>query len=64
MPRPRGLAALGGHGDLEAVGNPSGLLQADGRCGEQTSVVVCSNNDSQRSKCCGSIDNGKWACIG
>jgi len=55
---------LGGHGDLEAVGNPSGLLQEDGHCGEQTSVVVCSNNDSQRSKCCGSIDNGKWACIG
>jgi len=46
MPRPRDLAALGGHGDLETVGNPSGLLQEDGRCGEQTSVVVCSNNDS------------------
>src|ERR1700736_1773170 len=38
MPRPRDLAALGGHGDLEAVGNPSGLPQEDGRCGRRADV--------------------------
>jgi hypothetical protein len=29
--------------------------------GGQMSEVLRSNNDSQRSQCCGSIDSGKWA---
>ena len=32
--------------------------------GGQTSEVVCSNSASQRSKCFGSMESGRWACMG